>query len=226
MGFNATSAGFRDAMVAQMMHSENEQILGMVRFMRAQGMHAALQRRDWTDFARRYNGPGFATNRYDEKLAAAHTSTSSKGLPDLEARAVQLLLTYHGFNPGKIDGIVGERTRAAITAFTTRHKLPATKDHKDLRGALLEMLPPAADDRLTLSSSAPAAPRAEPDLRLCPVAARISRVEPRTGRRKAGTAHPACHSRLSAVLWHRRDRRGRCRVAGRAQGGHQARLRA
>jgi hypothetical protein len=109
MGFNAGLAGFRDAqeMVSQMMRSENEQIVAMASFMRATGMHAALQRRDWTDFARRYNGPGFATNRYDEKLAAADTSLSSKGLPDLKARAVQLLLTYHGFNPGKIDGVVG-----------------------------------------------------------------------------------------------------------------------
>jgi hypothetical protein len=28
-----------------------------------------------------------------------HASLSSGGLPDLDVRAVQLLLTYHGFNP-------------------------------------------------------------------------------------------------------------------------------
>jgi peptidoglycan hydrolase-like protein with peptidoglycan-binding domain len=167
MGFNAASAGFRDAedMVTQMMRSENEQILGMVRFMRASGMHTALQRHDWTGFARRYNGPGFATNRYDEKLATAHAGISSKGLPDLEARAVQLLLTYHGFSPGKIDGVVGGLTRAAIAEFTTKHSLPETSNHKDLFAALLEMLPPAPYDRDALSS-APAAPRAAPDLRV------------------------------------------------------------
>jgi peptidoglycan hydrolase-like protein with peptidoglycan-binding domain len=99
-------------------------------------------------------------------LAAAHTSLSSNGLPDLEARAVQLLLTYHGFSPGKVDGIVGERTRAAITAFTAKHGLPATGDHKDLHAVLLEMLPPAADDRGALTSFAPAAPNAAPDLRV------------------------------------------------------------
>jgi peptidoglycan hydrolase-like protein with peptidoglycan-binding domain len=55
------------------------------------------------------------------------------------ARAVQLLLTCHGFEPGKVDGIVGERTRAAITAFRTKHRLPATEDHKDLRAALVEL---------------------------------------------------------------------------------------
>ena len=168
MGFNAGPAGFRDAedMVGQMMRGENEQILAMAAFMRTNGMHTALQRRDWTGFARRYNGPGFAANRYDEKLGAAHTRLSSNGLPDLEARAVQLLLTYHGFSPGKIDGVVGALTRAAIAAFTTKHGLLATGDHKDLHAALLEMLPPVADDRGALSSFAPAAPRAAPDLRV------------------------------------------------------------
>ena len=167
MGFNAGLAGFRGAeeMVSQMMRGENEQILGMASFMRASGMHVHLQSRDWTTFARRYNGPAFANNRYHEKLAAAHTSLTSGGLPDLEARALQLLLTYHGFNPGKIDGIVGELTRAAITAFTSKHQLPATGDHKDLRSALLEMLS-AAEDQGARSSAAPAPPPKAPNLRL------------------------------------------------------------
>jgi hypothetical protein len=130
MGYNAKSAGFRDAedMVSQMMQGENEQIqiLGMAAFMRASGMHGALQRRDWTGFARCYNGPSYEQNRYDEKLAAAHSSVSAKGLPDLMARGVQLLLTYHGFSPGKIDGIEGGLTRTAIAAFRAKHGLPAT----------------------------------------------------------------------------------------------------
>jgi peptidoglycan hydrolase-like protein with peptidoglycan-binding domain len=169
MGFNAAAAGFRDAeeMVAQMMRSENEQILGMVRFMRANGMHAALQRRDWTGFARRYNGPGYEANRYHEKLAEAHRSLSGKGLPDLDARAVQLLLTYLGFKPGKIDGVVGGLTRAAITAFATKHNLPAmSADHPDLHAALREKLPPVPDDGVTPSSLAPATLLTALDLRL------------------------------------------------------------
>jgi N-acetylmuramidase len=95
MGFNAASAGFQDAekMVARMMPSENEHILGMVRFMRANGMHAALQRRDGTGVARSYNGRAFANNRYHEKLTTTHDRLSSRGLPDFDVRAVQLLLT-------------------------------------------------------------------------------------------------------------------------------------
>ena len=148
MGFNAGLAGFRDAedMVSQMMRGENEQILGMASFMRASGMHAALQARNWTGLARRYNGPGFANNRYHEKLAAAHGSISSKGLPDFDLRGVQLLLTYHGFSPGKIDGIQGALTRAAIAAFRTKHRLPATGDHKALHAALRETMSPTGDE--------------------------------------------------------------------------------
>ena len=168
MGYNAKSAGFRDAedMVSQMMRGENEQILGMAAFMRASGMHGALQRREWTDFARRYNGPSYEQNRYDQKLAAAHSIVSAKGLPDLMARGVQLLLTYHGFSPGKIDGIEGGLTRTAIAAFRAKHSLPAIGDHKDLHAALLELLPPAEHEQVTLPTSAPATPRATPDLRL------------------------------------------------------------
>ena len=171
MGFNATLAGFRDVedMVAQMMRGENEQILSMASFIRARNMHTALQRRDWTAFAASYNGPAYTKNRYHTKLAAAHSNLSNKGLPDLNLRAVQLLLTYHGFNPGKIDGVVGERTRAAVTAFTTKHNLPAmSADNPDLYTALRDLLPAVADERGGLSPSNPATPRSAPDLRPIP----------------------------------------------------------
>jgi N-acetylmuramidase len=138
MGFNAGLAGVRDAeeLVLQMVQGENEQLLAMARFMRASGMHLPLQRRDWTGFASRYNGPSFAKNSYHEKLAAAHATLAARGLPDLNARAVQLLLTYHGFDPGKIDGVMGARTRAAIGAFASKHAVTAPTDHKELRSVL------------------------------------------------------------------------------------------
>jgi peptidoglycan hydrolase-like protein with peptidoglycan-binding domain len=169
MGFNATVAGFRDAedMVAQMLGGENAQILGMARFVRAGGMHTALQRRDWSEFARRYNGSDFARNRYHEKLATAHASLSAGGLPDLAVRAVQLYLTYHGFDPGKIDGVAGARTRAAITAFATQHDLPATPaNHQDLQAALRDRLTPVPGEMEAVASAAPARSPSAPDLRI------------------------------------------------------------
>jgi hypothetical protein len=31
-----------------------------------------LRDKDWAGFARRYNGPAYAENKYDEKLSAAY----------------------------------------------------------------------------------------------------------------------------------------------------------
>ncbi|MCY7315094.1 MAG: N-acetylmuramidase family protein [Rubrivivax sp.] len=39
-------------------------------------MHRALQRQDWASFARAYNGPGYAQNNYDTKIAAEYNRLS------------------------------------------------------------------------------------------------------------------------------------------------------
>ena len=47
----------------------------VVRFIREnRSMLAALQKKDWKAFARLYNGPAYAQNRYDEKLSTAYSS--------------------------------------------------------------------------------------------------------------------------------------------------------
>jgi hypothetical protein len=72
-------------------------------------------------FARRYNGPAFAQNRYHEKLAEAHSRLSSGGLPDLDVRAVQLLLTYHGSTPAR-----SMVSPARARGRRSPHSLPST----------------------------------------------------------------------------------------------------
>lgn len=144
MGYNAGAAGFTDVedLVAQMMRGESEQLLGMAQFMRANGMHTALRQGDWAGFARRYNGPSYAKNHYDEKLASAHATFVASGVPDLRVRGVQLLLLYLGYDPGPIDGAAGNRTRRAIAAFTAATQLPAMlPTDKALYAALLDRLP-------------------------------------------------------------------------------------
>ena len=55
--------------------SECRQLLLSVRFIREnRSMLAALQKKDWKAFARLYNGPAYAQNRYDEKLSTAYSS--------------------------------------------------------------------------------------------------------------------------------------------------------
>ena len=127
MGFNAAVAGFASAteMVKAMQDSEDAQIMAMARFMRSQNLHKALLRRDWAAFARGYNGKSYAQNRYDIKLEQSYARLSSGSMPNLQLRAAQIALLYLGFAPGKIDGVIGQRTRNAISSFRLQAGLPA-----------------------------------------------------------------------------------------------------
>jgi hypothetical protein len=127
MGFNAHPAGFDSAaaMVAAMLDGEDAQILGMARLLRSRKLHHALQRRDWPAFARGYNGPAYARNQYDIKLEQSYIRLASGSLPNLPWRAAQIALLYLGFSPGRIDGVIGRRTRQALDAFRLQAGLPA-----------------------------------------------------------------------------------------------------
>jgi hypothetical protein len=75
MGFNYRAAGYANvqSFVAAMQRSEGAQLQAFARFIEANpAMHQALQRHDWAAFARAYNGPGYAQNDYDTKIAAAY----------------------------------------------------------------------------------------------------------------------------------------------------------
>lgn len=71
MGFNFSMAGYSsaEAMAMKFKDDEEEHLLAMVRFIIAAGLDDELRRHDWVGFARGYNGPGFAKNGYDKKLA-------------------------------------------------------------------------------------------------------------------------------------------------------------
>lgn len=74
MGFNHVAAGYDylDAFVAAMGLTERHQLDAFVGFLKSQKLDAALREGRWKDFARGYNGPRYAENQYDVKLAAAH----------------------------------------------------------------------------------------------------------------------------------------------------------
>ena len=74
MGFNFAACGEKsvESFVAAMCESERKQLILSGRFIRQGGMLPALQNRNWVDFAKRYNGPAYAQNKYDEKLAKAY----------------------------------------------------------------------------------------------------------------------------------------------------------
>lgn len=79
MGFNHAAAGFsnvEDFCVA-MWKSEDEHLRAFVNFIKANpNMHQHLKSRNWAGFANAYNGPAYAQNKYDTKLAAAYRKYS------------------------------------------------------------------------------------------------------------------------------------------------------
>lgn len=121
MGENFNQAGFQtvEDMVAAMSNSEDQQLRAIAAFLVSKGLHRSLQAHDWTTFAKGYNGPNFAINRYDIKLNAEFQKYSAGAFPDLTVRAAQLYLTYLGFHPGPPDGVEGSRTVAALAEFQT-----------------------------------------------------------------------------------------------------------
>lgn len=132
MGFNFDKAGYEsvETMVQKNMESEDEQLMAMAKFLKASGLDRPLAAQDWASFARGYNGPDFARNLYDAKLAAAFQRYQHPPLPDLTVRTAQMLLAYAGFNPGGIDGLVGKLTRAAAQEFREAHGM-GTSDEID-----------------------------------------------------------------------------------------------
>ena len=79
MGFNHSACGYKSVIgfVRAMYESEGKQLDAFVKFLQSQKLAAALREKRWADFARSYNGPGYATNKYDEKLKAAYEKFSS-----------------------------------------------------------------------------------------------------------------------------------------------------
>ncbi len=79
MGFNHAACGFADveAFVEAQASGAAGQLAAFCAFLRAQRLVGYLREKNWTEFARRYNGPAYDQNRYDEKLRAAYERSAS-----------------------------------------------------------------------------------------------------------------------------------------------------
>jgi hypothetical protein len=128
MGENHASAGFAtvEEMVEAFVEAEDAQLAGMGAFIAGSPLKRALQTANWPTFARLYNGLSYAENHYDEHLRAFYRQYRSSGTPNLSLRAAQVLLGYHGLDPGGIDGVLGPQTRAALISFQRASGLPQT----------------------------------------------------------------------------------------------------
>lgn len=132
LGINSKLAGFAsvDEMVRSAQNSEDAQLAAVAQFLRSRKLDLLLVAHDWKAYAREYNGPDFARNQYDTRLAAAYAKFSV-AQPNILVRQAQVLLMFLGFAPGVIDGVSAKRTRAAVNQFRTQHGLPSSDEIDD-----------------------------------------------------------------------------------------------
>lgn len=140
LGRNHVPAGFRavEHFVSAMATGEDAQLAAFTSFCNSEGLAAYLRARAWAAFARRYNGPQFAENRYADKLELAYQAALS---PALAAKAeispdgsrpvlrlgdrgaavsrVQQSLRRHREPHLLVDGILGRATEEALIRFQT-----------------------------------------------------------------------------------------------------------
>ena len=146
MGENFPLAGYSSVedMVTAMCQSEDAQLSATASFLLSKNLHSPLRAHDWATFARVYNGPNYAINRYDIRLAAKYQKYSSGLLPDLHVRAAQLYLSYLGFHPGTVDGVAGPYTLSALSDFQRQNELTLNcLIDQDLVDQLQAALPPS-----------------------------------------------------------------------------------
>lgn len=143
MGFNAQKAGFSnvEAMVSAMIASETAHLQAVAQFIIASPpLLAAYRARAWAKVAFFYNGAGFAKNHYDSHLEHYNTVYSNPGnLPNLDLRMAQACLTYLGFSPQGIDGVLGSRTTVALQSYRrARGMEPGGLDNQVLQSLITE----------------------------------------------------------------------------------------
>lgn len=84
-----------------------------------------------------YNGAAYARHGYDRRLEHFHDLYELKGTPSITVRMAQAWLTYLGYRPRGIDGILGPGTEMAVIDFQKARGLPVTAEPDD---ATLEQL--------------------------------------------------------------------------------------
>jgi N-acetylmuramidase len=90
MGFNYEVCGYEsvDQFWDALSRSEADHLNAFCAFVKRNRLDRYLRARNWEEFARRYNGPGYKQNKYDARLAAAYgrfAAMPEKRLPEEHA---------------------------------------------------------------------------------------------------------------------------------------------
>ncbi|MEE9315170.1 MAG: N-acetylmuramidase domain-containing protein [Rhizobiaceae bacterium] len=139
--------GSVDALVAEARSGVVGQVELMARYIEKAGLIYALQERDWVAFARRYNGPAFAKNKYDKKMAEAFTRITREagkatlpavaseetstdevlmfGARGVRVKEMQKALTLKGYVL-VADGLFGLITDRVVRQFQRDHMIAET----------------------------------------------------------------------------------------------------
>lgn len=78
MGFNAVSIGYKsiNEYVEKMYLNEGEHLKAFGMFLAKNNLIGFLRNKKWADFACKYNGAGYKSNKYDEKLLKSYNKFS------------------------------------------------------------------------------------------------------------------------------------------------------
>lgn len=136
--------------VLAMADSAGKHLDAFVGYCQTRGLADELRSMDWTSFARQYNGPGYAANQYDTKMAVAYRKLAAQWAAKLQAMkhnnptpeerlsefeptrevvaAVQAALNALPRPPEPllvVDGYIGPKTTRAVEHFEQLAGLPA-----------------------------------------------------------------------------------------------------
>lgn len=151
MGFNAERLHYESAtfMVGELSKGIAEQIDALVREIKTDDLDRHLKSKNFTAFAKGYNGSGYAQNQYDTRMAAADArwvrrlqQISTGEFEPKPGKTITLVyqtkLKELGFNVGKIDGDWGDLTTGACSAFQRREGVKITGHPNDETTKLLD----------------------------------------------------------------------------------------
>lgn len=102
MGFLAEELKFRDALAMfnyMVAGGIPAQVECMVREIENKRLTPRLNDHQWAAFARVYNGPGYAQNNYDSKMAVAWAGWKKRGVPIVPAAKVRAPAEVHPTGP-------------------------------------------------------------------------------------------------------------------------------
>ena len=135
MGANWRALGYGSVgeLVAEARSGAGGQVAVMARFIRANGLAGALRRRDWRAFARAYNGPAYARNAYDARMARAYARWARVDDRALNARAI---------DPAPIDAPTADATGARASPRSHPRSRPPSRPHPQPRSTSAPASPP------------------------------------------------------------------------------------